>query len=439
MRAVSFSARRFIAVSSLALALTGCGSKPADPSTQYGSNPQLPAPKQYLLPPMHIAPVAQWNGATPSVPAGLKVEALATGLSHPRFVYALPNGDVLVVESSGPKAPVSRPKDLIMGFIQSFAGAKQKAANRITLLRDTNGDGKPDVRTVFIDHLHSPFGVALIGGDLYIACTDALLHFPYVTGQTSITAPGTTLTELPGGPIDHHWTKSLVASRDGSKLYVGVGSNSNITENGIGAELNRAAVWEVDRATGASRLFATGIRNPTGLGWEPQSGALWAVANERDELGPNLVPDYLTSVKDGAFYGWPYSYYGQHIDPRVKPQRPDLVARAIPPDYALSSHVAPLGLAFSAGTNFPAAFQSGAFVGEHGSWDRDPLNGYKVVYVPFTGGHPNGPPQDFVTGFLDKDGHARGRPVGLAIDRSGGLLIADDLGNTVWRVSAAGK
>jgi len=436
MRATS---RSLLAASSLALALAGCGSKPADPSTQYGSNPQLPDPQQYLLPPMHVAPVAPWNGATPTAPPGLTVAALATGLSHPRSVYALPNGDVLVVESSGPPAPVYRPKDLIMGWVQSFAGAKQKAANRITLLRDTNGDGKPDVRTVFIDHLHSPFGVALVGNDLYVADTDALLRFPYVTGQTSITAAPTKLTELPGGPIDHHWTKSLVASRDGSKLYVGVGSNSNITENGIGAELNRAAVWEVDRATGASRLFATGIRNPTGLGWEPQSGALWAVANERDELGPNLVPDYLTSVKDGAFYGWPYSYYGQHIDPRVKPQRPDLVARAIPPDYALSSHVAPLGLAFSTGTNFPAAFQGGAFVGEHGSWDRNPLNGYKVVYIPFVGGHPAGPPQDFVTGFLDQSGHARGRPVGLAVDRSGGLLIADDLGNTVWRVSAAGK
>ena len=431
--------RHAMLVSTAALALAGCDGRPADPATQIGANPQLPDPRQYLLPPMHIAPVVPWNGAVPTVPQGLKVEALATGLSHPRSVYVLPNGDVLVVESSGPKAPVYRPKDLIMGWVQSFAGAKQKAANRITLLRDTNGDGKPDVRTVFLDHLHSPFGVALVGDDLYVADTDALLRFPYVTGQTRITAPGTTLTELPGGPIDHHWTKSLAASPDGSKLYVGVGSNSNITENGIGAELNRAAVWEVDRATGASRLFATGIRNPTGLGWEPQTGTLWAVANERDELGPNLVPDYLTSVKDGAFYGWPYSYYGQHIDPRVRPQRPDLVARAIPPDYALSSHVAPLGLAFSTGTSLPAAYRGGAFVGEHGSWDRNPLNGYKVVYVPFSGGRPNGPAQDVVTGFLDKDSRARGRPVGLAIDRAGGLLIADDLGNVVWRVSASGK
>ncbi len=428
-----------LVASALTLAVAGCGNKPADPSTQYGANPQLPAPQQFLLPPMHIAPVAAWGEEKPTVPPGFSVTALATGLSHPRSLYVLPNGDVLVVESSGPKAPISRPKDLIMGWVQSFAGAKGKAANRITLLRDTNGDGKPDVRTVFLDHLISPFGVALVGSDLYVADTDALLRFPYVTGQTSITAPATRLTDLPGGPIDHHWTKSLVASRDGAKLYVGVGSNSNITENGIGAEMNRAAIWEVDRATGASRIFASGLRNPTGLGWEPDSGVLWAVANERDEIGANLVPDYLTSVKDGAFYGWPYSYYGQHIDPRVKPQRPDLVARAIAPDYALSSHVAPLGLAFSTGLNLPAAYRSGAFVGEHGSWDRDPLNGYKVVFVPFVGGHPNGPPQDVVTGFLDQAGHARGRPVGLAIDRTGGLLIADDLGNVVWRVSYSGK
>jgi glucose/arabinose dehydrogenase len=422
-----------------ALMLAGCGSKPADPSTQIGSNPTLPEQQQYLLPPMHIAPVAKWGNAMPTVSSGLQVQAMATGLSHPRSIYVLPNGDVLVVESSGPKAPVSRPKDLIMGFVQSFAGAKEQAANRITLLRDTNGDGKPDVRTTLLDHLHSPFGIALVGGDLYVADTDAIMRYPYVTGQTTITAPGTKLTDLPGGPIDHHWTKSLLASRDGSKLYVGVGSNSNITENGIGAEMDRAAICEVDRTTGAHRLFATGLRNPNGLQWEPQSGALWAVVNERDELGPNLVPDYMTSVKDGAFYGWPYSYYGQHIDPRVQPQRPDLVARAIPPDYALSSHVAPLGMAFYTGTNLPAAYQGGAFVGEHGSWDRDPLNGYKVVYVPFAGGKPSGPPQDVVTGFLDADKRARGRPVGLAVDNAGGLLIADDLGNVVWRITAVGK
>jgi glucose/arabinose dehydrogenase len=356
---------------------------------------------------------------------------------HPRSLYVLPNGDVLVVESNGPKAPISRPKDIITGWVQWFAGAKAKDENRITLLRDAKGDGIPELRTVFLDHLNSPFGVALVGNDLYVANTDAIVRYPYQEGQTSITAPGTKLTDLPGGPIDHHWTKSMVASPDGSKLYVGVGSNSNITENGIGAEYERAAIWEVDRASGAHRIFASGVRNPTGLAWEPETHKLWAVANERDEIGPDLVPDYLTSVQDGGFYGWPYSYYGQHLDPRVEPQRPDLVARAIVPDYALSSHVAPLGVAMYTSSELPANYRGGAFVGEHGSWDRMPLNGYKVVFVPFRGGRPSGPAQDVVTGFLDENNHAHGRPVGLAVDRNGGLLIADDVGNTVWRVSSA--
>ena len=324
-----------------------------------------------------------------------------------------------------------------MGYIESWAtsGGNTGPSNRITLLRDTNGDGVPDTQSVFLDHLNSPFGVALVGNDLYVANTDAIVRYPYNEGDTRITAPGTTLTQLPGGPIDHHWTKSLTASPDGSKLYVGVGSNSNITENGMEAEKNRAAILEVDRASGRFRIFASGLRNPNGLTFEPKSGALWAVINERDELGPDLVPDYMTSVKDGAFYGWPYSYYGQHIDPRVKPQRPDLVAKAIPPDYALSSHVAPLGLAFYTATNLPESYRGGAFVGEHGSWNRDVLNGYKVVFVPFTDGKPSGKAQDVVTGFLNNDGQARGRPVGLAVDKSGALLIADDVGNTVWRVT----
>lgn len=419
-----------------ALALSACGSTPPDPSTQIGPNPQLPAPAQYLLPPMKVAKTTPWGSATPTVPAGLKIAAFATGLQHPRTVYTLPNGDVLVVESSGPAEPVHRPKDLIMGLVMGYAGAGAKGAQRITLLRDVDGDGKPELRTVLLDHLNSPFGVALVGGDLYVANTDAIIRYPYVTGQTKITAPGVKLTDLPGGPIDHHWTKSLVASPDGSKLYVGVGSNSNITENGIEAEKERAAIWEVDRMTGAHRLFATGLRNPNGLSWEPTSGQLWAVVNERDELGPNLVPDYMTSVKDGAFYGWPYSYYGQHIDPRVMPQRPDLVATAIAPDYALSSHVAPLGMVFNTGANLPGQFKGGAFIGEHGSWDRSPLNGYKVIFVPFANGKPSGKPVNIVTGFLDADNRARGRPVGLALDSRGGLLIADDLGNTVWRVTA---
>ena len=415
-----------------ALALGACHKAPASPDTQTGPNPQLPAQQQYLLPPMKVGKVAPWNGATPLAAPGLKVVALASGFQHPRSVYTLPNGDVLVVESNGPKEPAYRPKDIIMGLVQGAAGAKVEGGNRITLLREA--DGKL-LRTVFLDHLNSPFGVALVGGDLYVANTDAIIRYPYVTGQTSITAPGTKLVDLPGGPIDHHWTKSLVASPDGSKLYVGVGSNSNITENGIGAELNRAAIWEVDRASGAWRIFASGLRNPNGLSFEPQSHALWAVVNERDELGPDLVPDYMTSVREGAFYGWPYSYYGNHVDPRVMPQRPDLVATAIAPDYALSSHVAPLGMAFSTGNTLPLAYRGGAFVSEHGSWDRDPFNGYKVVYISFAGGRPVGKPIDVLTGFLGNDKKVRGRPVGLALDGRGNLLVADDVGNTVWRVS----
>jgi glucose/arabinose dehydrogenase len=422
------------------LSLAGCDKPGGDPQKQIGANPVLPPPQQYLLPPMHVAKAVFWKpGETPTVPAGLEIHALASGLEHPRSLYALPNGDVLVVESSGPPAPVHRPKDLVMGWVQAFVGARAKGGNRITLLRDIGPDGAAKTRTVFLTGLHSPFGVALVGNDLYVADTDALLRFPYTEGETSITGPGTKLTDLPGGPIDHHWTKSLLASPDGSKLYVGVGSNSNIAENGLEVELERAAIWEIDRATGAHRIFAGGIRNPTGLDWEPETHKLWAVANERDELGPDLVPDYLTSVQDGGFYGWPYCYYGKHLDPRVEPQRPDLVASAIAPDYALSSHVAPLGLAFYSGSSLPAAYRGGAFVGEHGSWDRQPLNGYKVVYVPFTDGHPSGMAQDVVTGFLDAQDQARGRPVGLAIDKTGALLIADDLGNTVWRVSAASQ
>jgi len=424
-----------LSVAATSLVLVGCEDHGGDPRKQIGANPVLPSLQQYLVPPIRIAKAVRWGDAMPTVPQGLQVQALATGLEHPRSLYVLPNGDVLIIESNGPKAPIFRPKDIITGWVQWFAGAKAKDANRITLIR--NGNGVPELRTVFLDHLNSPFGVALVGHDLYVANTDAIVRYPYQDGQTSITAPGTKLTDLPGGPIDHHWTKALLASPDGSKLYVGVGSNSNIGENGIGAEYERAAIWEVDRASGAHRIFASGIRNPTGLQWEPETGKLWAIANERDEIGPDLVPDYLTSVRDGGFYGWPYSYYGQHLDPRIMPQRPDLVASAIAPDYALSSHVAPLGLAMSSGTDLPANYRGGAFIGEHGSWDRTPLNGYKVVFVPFSGGNPSGPAQDVVTGFLDANSHARGRPVGLAMDRSGALLIADDVGNTVWRVSSA--
>ncbi len=433
-----------IAALALACISTGPTARAADdfdPMTQVGPDPVLPEPQQYLFPPMHLAKVVGWKeGEAPTVAPGLKIEALAENLQHPRSLYVLPNGDVLVVESKSPDVqPIQRPKDIVMGLIEALvtSGGKAGESNRITLLRDENGDGKPKARSVFLDHLASPFGVALVGSDLYVANTDAIVRYPYTPGATRMTAPGTVLTPLPGGPIDHHWTKSLVASRDGSLLYVGVGSNSNITENGMEAEVNRAAIWEVDRATGRWRIFASGLRNPNGLSFEPETNALWAVVNERDELGPDLVPDYMTSVKEGAFYGWPYSYYGQHLDPRVKPQRPDLVEKAIAPDYALSSHVAPLGLTFYTGDSLPQKYRGGAFVGEHGSWDRPQFNGYKVVFVPFSGGHPKGKAEDVVTGFLNAEGQARGRPVGVAIDKTGALLIADDVGNVVWRVTSA--
>jgi glucose/arabinose dehydrogenase len=434
---------RLLLIVGSALCLAGCDDGSGDPNAEIGASPKLPELQQYLLPPMHIAKVVGWKqGDTPSVPKGLKIQAMATGLQHPRSLYVLPNGDVLVVETKAPQAAaIKRPKEIIMGFIESWAtsGGKTGPSNRITLLRDTNGDGLPDMQTVFLDHLNSPFGVALVGNDLYVANTDAIVKYPYQTNETKITAPGEVLTPLPGGPIDHHWTKSLVASPDGSKLYVGVGSNSNITENGMEAEKNRAAILEVDRASGRFRVFASGLRNPNGLCFEPQTGALWAVVNERDEIGPDLVPDYMTSIKENAFYGWPYSYYGQHVDPRVQPQRPDLVVKAISPDYALSSHVAPLGMTFYRADNLPSVYKGGAFVGEHGSWNRQVLNGYKVVFIPFSDGKPSGKPQDVVTGFLNADDQARGRPVGLAVDKSGALLIADDVGNTVWRVSGDAK
>jgi len=436
MNANLLSAR--CAVAALLL-LSGCDEKKAaDPSTQYGTDPVLPAPEQYILPPMRIALAKGWGTEqTPTVTNGLTIKAFATGFMHPRQVYTLPNGDVLVVETNGPKAPIYRPKDFIEGKVKGLSGSAAPAGNRIILLRDSTGSGVADQRSIFIDHLNSPFGVALVGNDLYVAATDALLKFPYVPGQTHIDAPGEKVTDLPAGQINHHWTKSLVASPDGTKLYVGVGSNSNITENGMAAEEGRAAIWEIDRATGLKRIYASGLRNAAGLAFEPTSGRLWAVVNERDEIGPDLVPDYLTSVREGACYGWPYSYFGQHIDIRVEPRRPDLVAKAIMPDYALSSHVAPLGMVFTQSSTLPLRYRSGVFISEHGSWDRSPLNGYKVVYVPFQDGLPSGPPQDVVTGFLTSDGKAMGRPVGVTLDHTGAMLIADDVGNTVWRVRTA--
>jgi glucose/arabinose dehydrogenase len=436
---------RLLALAGAALTLASCndGGAKFDRNSQIGANPVLPDQNQYLLPPIRVAEVVGWKpGETPIAPAGLRVQALARDLQHPRNMLALPNGDILVVESKGPGIePITRPKNPIVAWVQKRAtgggGGKPEPSNRITLLRDADGDGVPELRTVLIDHIFSPFGVVYADNMLYVAATDAILRYPFTPGQTRITARPTVLTPLPGGPIDHHWTKSLTLSPDGKLIYVTVGSNSNITENGIEAEKGRAAVWEVDRATGRARPFATGLRNPNSPNFYPGTNALWVVVNERDELGPNLVPDYLTSVQDGGFYGWPYSYYGQHIDPRVHPQRPDLVARAIKPDYALSSHVAALGLTFYTGTSLPAAYRGGAFIGEHGSWDRDEFNGYKVAFVPFAGGRPSGGVQDFLTGFLTADGKARGRPVGVTVDRTGALLVADDVGDIVWRVSGA--
>lgn len=406
---------------------------------QYGPQPYLPEPQQFLLPPMSVPKAVGWQaGETPRAAPGLTVQAMATGLIHPRIVYTLPNGDILVVESNGPGSVPFRPKDFVQGKVKARGGAAAKGGNRITLLRDSDGDGRPELQTVILDGLHSPYGVAYVGDTLYVANTDAILAFNYPLGAPKVTSRGMKLADLPAGPINHHWTKSMAASLDGSKLYVGVGSNSNITENGFDAEEGRAAIYEVDRQSGAKRMFATGTRNPTNLAVDPATGRLFAVVNERDEIGPDLVPDYLTAVQDGGFYGWPYSYWGQHVDVRVHPQKRDLVAKAIRPDYGLSSHVAALGLSFSRGETLSPAFADGVFVGEHGSWNRVPLNGYQVIFVPFGAGRPSGAPVPVLTGFLGGDNKTvHGRPVGVALDRTGALLVADDVGNTVWRVSAA--
>jgi len=417
----------------------------ADEATQpveagSGPHPVLPPPKHSLLPTVNIATAIGWPAGNRPVPAaGLAVDAFAGGLDHPRWLYVLPNGDVLVAETNSPPKPQDATgiKGWISKLVMRRAGADTPSANRITLLRDANGDGFAEVRTVFLQGLNSPFGMALVGDSLYVADTDAVLRFPYHSGDTQITAPGVKVVDLPAGPINHHWTKNVLASPDGSKLYVTVGSNSNVGENGLEQEQNRAAIFEVDPASGHFRVFASGLRNPNGLAWQPQSGALWTAVNERDEIGSDLVPDYMTSVQDGGFYGWPYSYYGQHVDERVKPQDPALVARAIVPDYALGPHTASLGLCFYQGTLLPAHYAGGAFVGQHGSWNRKPRSGYKVVFVPFADGKPAGLPEDVLTGFLNAEGDAQGRPVGVAVDHAGALLVADDVGNVVWRVTPA--
>jgi glucose/arabinose dehydrogenase len=432
---------RAASLAMLALLVAGCDwSSLSDEETQ-GPDPTIPAPRWALVPDINLARAVGWpRGGMPTPAQGLAVNAFARDLDHPRWLYVLPNGDILVAETNTPRSgDVTVPgfKGMVMVMAMNYAGAGVPSPNRILLLRDSEGDGVAETKQVFLEGLNSPFGMALVGDKLYVADTDRLLRFDYREGATKIETPGTKIADLPALAPNLHWTKSLVASPDGSRLYVGAGSNSNIGENGPDAEKGRAQILEINPATGEARSFATGLRNPVGLAFAPDTGALWAVVNERDELGSDLVPDYLTEVKDGAFYGWPFSYWGQHVDTRVEPQNPDLVTKALKPDYSLGNHVAPIGLAFAQGTLLPERFRSGAFIGEHGSWNRIPLSGYKIVFVPFVGGKPSGKPVDVLTGFLNDLSEAQGRPAGVAIDRAGALLVADDVGNAVWRVGPA--
>lgn len=432
---------RILPAAVLALTLlSACGEVAKLPvEAGMGPDPQLPPPNSTLIPTVNTAKAVGWqDGAQPTPAAGLAVTAYASGLDHPRWLYVLPNGDVLVAETNAPPKPEDAPggiKAWATGLVMKRAGAKTVSANRITLLRDANHDGVAETRTVLLQDLNSPFGMALVGNHLYVANADAVVRFPFTPGQTHITAPAEKVTDLPAG-LNHHWTKNLIASPDGSRLYVSVGSNSNVGENGMDIEEGRAAIWELDVASGQKRLFATGLRNPVGMAWGPDGKTLWTAVNERDELGSDLVPDYMTSVRDGGFYGWPYSYFGQHVDTRVTPPRPDLVAQAIVPDYALGPHTASLGLAWSGGAKLPAPFVHGMFVGQHGSWNRDPRSGYKVIFVPFDQNQHAGPALDVLTGFLNDAGQAQGRPVGVAIDAQGSLLVADDVGNVIWRVGS---
>lgn len=438
--AISIRSRLAYLLAALSLAAGGCGEQATLPvSDGFGVKPKLPEPRPTLFPTVNVAPAVGWPaGEQPVAATGLAVGAFAEGLDHPRWIYVLPNGDVLVAESNAPPRQKGNTsiRRMVMNQMKKRAGAGTPSANRITLLRDADGDGRAEVRNVFLRDLHSPFGMTLVGDAFYVANADALVRFPYRSGQLQITAPPQVVTALPAGR-NHHWTKNVIASRDGSKLYVTVGSNSNVAENGIEEEKDRAAILEVDPTSGTYRVFASGLRNPNGMSWHPQTGALWTVVNERDEIGSDLVPDYLTEVRDGAFYGWPYSYFGSHVDDRVKPPRPDLVARARVPDYALGPHTASLGLSFYEGTLLSPAYRHGAFIGQHGSWNRKPHSGYKVIFIPFSNGRPSGPPQDVLTGFLDDKGNARGRPVGVVADAKGALLVADDVGNVIWRVTPA--
>ena len=419
-------------------AVTACASSALPVSAGYGPHPTLPEPDKQLIPTFEIPKAVGWKGgATPTAAPGFAVKAFATGLEHPRWLYVLPDGDVLVAETNTPPKPDDHtgPSAWYAKPFMKKAGAAGKSPNRILLLRDKDGDGVAETQTVFLQGLNSPLGMTLVGDTLYVADTDALLKFPYKEGETSIQEPGVKVVDLPAGTINHHWTKNVVATPDGKTLYVTVGSNSNAGDNGPQAEEGRADIWQVDPATGQHRIYASGMRNPEGMDFQPQTGALWAVVQERDEIGNDLVPDYMTAVKDGAFYGWPYSYYGQHPDDRPQPPRPDLVAKAIPPDYALGAHTASMGLAFDKGDLFPARYKGGAFIGQHGSWNRKPPNGYQVIFISFVDGQPQGEPEPILTGFLNQDDEAYGRPVGVVFDKSGALLVADDVGNTVWRVT----
>jgi glucose/arabinose dehydrogenase len=422
---------RVLAAGTLLAFLGACGEHPEP--LQYGPNPELAQPHRGLLPKMTIAEPARWGDQRPRVPQAYVITAIATDLAIPRQTLLLPNGDILVAEGRGGNAPDLKPKDVIAGYIKARGTSAVKGGDRLTLLRDADGDGVYEMRTVFADNLNAPYGLALVNGSIFVANQDALVRFDYEEGQSRAVAPPVRVTDLPSA-INHHWTKSLAASADGRFLYVGIGSNSNITERGMTAEVDRAMVWQVDANTGAHKAYATGLRNPTALAIQPGTGQLWAVVNERDEIGSNLVPDYLTSVREGAFYGWPYSYWGHHVDARVRPQNPEKVRSAIAPDYSLGSHVAALGVAFST-PKMGERFADGVFVGEHGSWNRADPVGYKVVFVPFREGRPSGAPVDFVIGFRGEDGKTRGRPVGVTVDPHGALIVADDLSNTVWRVT----
>lgn len=402
-----------------------------------GTNPTIAEPKKTLLPTMKVAPAVGWKaGEAPTPAAGLTVQAFATGLDHPRWLLSLPNGDVLVAESNAPASGDDGGlKYWVMGLLMGRAGAGVPSANRITLLRDTNGDGVADQRSVLLTGLNSPFGMALVGDHLYVGNTDALVRFPFKPGQMKIDAPAEKIVDLPSNPPGH-WARNIIANADGTKLYVTVGSATNIAEDGMAMEEGRAAIWEVDPKTKAHRIFAYGLRNPNGMAWEPTTGALWTVVNERDMLGSDLAPDYLTHVELGGFYGWPYYYWHGYVDERVEQPDEDQRQYLVRPDYALGPHTASLGLTFAKDTKLGAQFADGAFIGQHGSWNRRPFSGYKVIYVPFAKGKPTGQPVDVLTGFLDDKEQARGRPVGVIADKTGALLVADDVGNAIWRVSA---